>query len=436
MQQGKTIVTVAPTCVDRDSRTSKQAASLSRFGYRSIVVEIAQSRAEHSQLPFELKSIYPLCNVRSVLNKVKQSLFKPHVFDTTSATWGVQSGSVSTIVFNEEKHVGFARRFFDLVRFLAYLVIYIYYDVLLVLLNTPRASLYYLHGPYHFVAVYILSQMYKATYIYDAHDFYSGIERPDALSTYERNWRIPFSTWLERACVRHCSAVVTVSEGLAEMLRDTFDCKPIVIRNVHDFRLDCHPNKTIREELGLLPDDFLVAVIGQAKPGMAIKQTISAISRLPSYVHLVFLGRGYERYLPNLGERDLSQRIHVLQPVKPSEVVPFVKSADISLLPYYAYTFNYSNCLPNGFFQSIAAELPILYPGLPQITKLAEQYNMGIEIDPLSPESTCDAIQKLLLDKKLRMAYRHNLQQASQKLNGEQEEKVLKNLIAEALGIP
>src|SRR5438046_388955 len=55
----KTIVSISPTRVEADSRTFKQAASISRFGFNSIVVEGQRSSLEKSKLPFEL---YTLAN--------------------------------------------------------------------------------------------------------------------------------------------------------------------------------------------------------------------------------------------------------------------------------------------------------------------------------------------------------------------------------------
>ena len=34
------------------------------------------------------------------------------------------------------------------------------------------------------------------------------------------------------------------------------------------------------------------------------------------------------------------------------------------------------------FFQPIAAGLPVLYPELPEIRRIAEQYELGVPIDP------------------------------------------------------
>ena len=52
-----TVVTITPTAVERDSRTFKQAASVARFGYSSLVVEGQASDLGQTILPFTLRGV-------------------------------------------------------------------------------------------------------------------------------------------------------------------------------------------------------------------------------------------------------------------------------------------------------------------------------------------------------------------------------------------
>src|SRR5437660_9979526 len=53
----KTIVSVTPVRVEADSRTFKQAASITAFGYTSVVVEGERSALDSEDLPFQLHSL-------------------------------------------------------------------------------------------------------------------------------------------------------------------------------------------------------------------------------------------------------------------------------------------------------------------------------------------------------------------------------------------
>ena len=61
------VVTLTPTSVVADSRTYKQAASLARLGYESIVVQGMPSPVGTSEAPFGLLTLttHGRANVRS-----------------------------------------------------------------------------------------------------------------------------------------------------------------------------------------------------------------------------------------------------------------------------------------------------------------------------------------------------------------------------------
>jgi len=227
--------------------------------------------------------------------------------------------------------------------------------------------------------------------------------------------------------------VVTVSDGVASLMRDTFGCSPLVIRNCHDARLDTPQEQDLRQVLDVPDDAFLILVVGQSKNGQALAQAIQALADLPRNVHLALIGRGYSERLGRDLPPRLWGRVHAVDPVMPREVVPFVRRADASLILYYARSENYLNCLPNGFFQSVSAGLPLLYPDLPEIGRLARQFDLGIAIDPLKPESIRDGVLALLGDPQRLAQFRANAQTAAEELSWEKEEVVLKNLVEQVL---
>jgi glycosyltransferase involved in cell wall biosynthesis len=185
--------------------------------------------------------------------------------------------------------------------------------------------------------------------------------------------------------------------------------------------------------IGLSSKEFLIVIIGQAKKGMAVHEAFEALLQLPSWVHLALVGKNQDQYLEEVVKYELRNRVHLIQPVKPFEVISFIKSADASLIPYYARSVNYENALPNRLFQSIGAELPIFYPELPEIRKLVEAYEIGIPIDPLVPESIVQAAIKLIDNPALRLQYHANVRRAKDDLNWEKEEVILRDLVLKVL---
>ncbi|MDQ7779189.1 MAG: glycosyltransferase [Planctomycetota bacterium] len=361
----------------------------------------------------------------------------------------------------------------------------------------PRADLYYLHSPAQFLPVYLMSKLSTAPsgtlkdrpachaelglasplpldkgilnqapadkeilsasggsagsgnrvqndrnggsprtprFIYDAHDFYSGLEPRKGRQAIMRDWVDPFYRRVEALCVRHASAVVTVCPGIAELLHRRYGCRPVVIRNCHDERLDRYAGVGLRDTLRLPPEAFLIVAVGNAKEGQATDTAIEALSTLPDHVHLAFVGTGYDSSKTTVRHKDLAGRIHFVAPVKPFQVVPFIRSADAAILLYYPRSLNYQFSLPNRFFQSVAAGLPLLYPGLAEIKRIADEHRIGIEIEPRTPESIAAGLRRLLHDPHLRCALKENSQKAGQALRWEKEETVLRDVIERVLG--
>jgi glycosyltransferase involved in cell wall biosynthesis len=253
--------------------------------------------------------------------------------------------------------------------------------------------------------------------IYDAHDFYSDV--------------IP--TWLgkrlEAWCIRKAAAVVTVSKGVKKLIQREFGSKALVVRNCHDARLEKTPSKNLREALNLPSDAFLLVTVGQAKPGLAAAEAMEALATLPEKVHLALIGKNTSTYQEIVQRYELRSRVHLVPPVKQDEVVQFIQSADVALILYYPFSSNYINCLPNGFFQSFSAGLPLLYPELPEIKKLAEQHSLGLPIDPRSPESIRMAVMSMLNDDRSLAKHKANSLAARLALSWEQEEVNLYDLV-------
>jgi glycosyltransferase involved in cell wall biosynthesis len=80
-------------------------------------------------------------------------------------------------------------------------------------------------------------------------------------------------------------------------------------------------------------------------------------------------------------------------------VVPTVRDADAAVILYYAHSADHRVALPNKLFQSIAAELPILYPDLPQIAAVMRAAEAGLSIDTQDPSSIVRAVERLLKDR-------------------------------------
>jgi glycosyltransferase involved in cell wall biosynthesis len=157
---------------------------------------------------------------------------------------------------------------------------------------------------------------------------------------------------------------------------------------------------------------------------------------LDARYHLAFMGAGFPSYATQIEALGLSRRVHFLPPVRPTQVVPFMRSADVGLILYHDGAPGVRWSLPNRFFQPVAAGLPILYPELPEIARLAREYALGRAVDTLDARSIRSGIHDLTNDPDLLDACRRNALAAGAALGWEQDEIKLATLIAETIGPP
>jgi glycosyltransferase involved in cell wall biosynthesis len=406
----KTIVTLTPLAVEADSRTFKQAASMTRFGYHSVVVEGNPSRFTGYALPFHLLTL--------------DTGFMGHHGPPVS-------GSTDRRQSFSGRLKNYARNLIPkgLYRLLRYFFTLVYKWNWKTSSLTPDGDLYYLHGFYQFPAVFLLSRRRRVRYIYDAHDFYGQMDTESAWGWEDKLVIRPFERWLEFLCVKYAAAVVTVCPGIGQLLQQKYGKEVFVVRNCQDMRLSAPLPVDLRQHLKLAADIFLLVVIGNEKSGSATRELLEAIAQLPNKVHLALLGNHYEPHDAFIREAGLPARVHIVKPVKPFEVDPFIASADASAILYYPRSQNYNYALPNKFFHAIGAGLPLLYPELPEIEQLARSFDLGRPLDPRNPESIRQAISELIKYPDQLRRYKQNVIQAREVLNWENEEKILKNLL-------
>jgi len=369
------IVSVTPAAVGSDSRTYKIAASFTRAGYRSIVVEGQASTLGHTP-PFEL---------------------------VTVRARGVPSGASGRF----SKVIQVLRR-----------------DLVDVARASPTADLYYLHSHQPYPGVAWQRRRNRASLVYDAHDFYDELMRPGIGAAAKRYW--------QRHAIRAAAAFVTVSEGVADLYEQAYGRRPTVIRNAHDARIESDVAVGVRKRLGLGADARLFVVVGNAKPHMAVEKVVAALESLPDDVHVAFVGRGHADRLEGHVRSSLTARVHPTGAVEPTEVVPFIASADAAFVPYVATEPNTRYSLQNGFFQSIAAGLPLVVPeDLPELRDVAGA--AGIAVDFADTGSIVRGARELLADNAGPATARAAVTRLRGELTWEHEQTKLLELVATAL---
>jgi glycosyltransferase involved in cell wall biosynthesis len=407
MTDGRTAVSLTPLSLDADSRAFRVARSLADAGLRSLVIEGRPSASRFWGAEIEVRSpghpgAAPTApsDVGALVNALRNGCF----------------GSPGELAL----YAGF--RGFDWWR-------HCHQPHRLL----PPAELYYLHSFELHRAVASLAARLGARVIYDAHDFYRGIEPIERQRSFDRHRMRPFLNRLEDRLVAEAAAVVTVSDGVADLMERTFGRRPVVIRNCHDERLDRATGPDLRTALGLTAEHQLCVVVGNHKPGMAVTVAADAIALLPERFHLAFVGRGYTAQAQGLRQHPAAARVHFGQYTEPNRIVPLIRSADLGLVIYQPYSENYRCALPNGFFQIVAAGLAVVRAPLPEIEAAIAGRAIGVCLDHCDPPTLAQAILHCTDDQKV---LRRNTAALACELRWQLESSRLQSLIGDVLGRP
>jgi glycosyltransferase involved in cell wall biosynthesis len=200
--------------------------------------------------------------------------------------------------------------------------------------------------------------------VWDAHEFLPGVE------PWQNNARwLPGNTAHEREYAPYADAVITVSDGLAELLQEHHKLtqRPAVVLNAPDMDHatpeDAAPIANIREQSGIGPDVPLLVYSGLAAKKRGIDVMIEAMPLLPD-AHVALVVQNVEApFVVGLISRaralGAADRLHVFPYVPHWQVVPFLSAADVGVIPIRHFP-NHEIALITKFFEYSHAKLPMV----------------------------------------------------------------------------
>jgi len=236
--------------------------------------------------------------------------------------------------------------------------------------------------------------------VYDSHEIFLESGR----HARQPRWlRHRLEAW-ERRMTRGAAAVVTVNEGVAaELERRLVPRRLVVVHNCPPRRAGPgKPELRVRARLGLADDIPLAGYHGGFAAHRGLEVLAAAI-REPGLarVHLAFMGYGPERplVLSLAADARAGSRIHVLDPVAPSEVVDALVGTDVAVMPIAPSTRNHVLSTPNKLFEALAAGVPVVVSDFPEMHRIVlddPEGPLGVVCDPASPAAVAVAIRAVL----------------------------------------
>jgi glycosyltransferase involved in cell wall biosynthesis len=273
--------------------------------------------------------------------------------------------------------------------------------------------------------------------VYDSHDIFVETGTSARLPRVLRRVLTAYEGHLARRAV----ALITVNEGYARVLRRRLRPRQtLIVRNCPPRWTPADTSSSRLRDIAMVPaPQLLILYHGAFSQNRGIEELAEALL-LPGLesVHLALLGLGSTRpKLEDLTRENRFQgRLHVLDPVPPSELLELVAGADLDVIPLQRSELNHWLCTPNKLWESLAAGVPVLVSDFPEMRRIVlgnPGGPLGAACDPSRPESIAAGIRSILeLPKDELTSLRARCHQAAhERWNWESESSVLIDLYEE-----
>ncbi|MEI6372358.1 MAG: glycosyltransferase [Actinomycetes bacterium] len=211
--------------------------------------------------------------------------------------------------------------------------------------------------------------------VYDAHEFMPGVRAKS--DVWRRANRAHEHTYIIRA-----DRVVTVSAQLADLLQTTHSLAltPNVVLNAPEAEsVIAVEGQGIRAVLELADDIPLVVYHGSPAKQRGLETVVRALADLPGYHAVFVLPQAAESalYLNDaIDEVGVRDRVHFLPYVPHDQVVDFLRSADVGVIPI-EHDVNHEIALITKFFDYALAGLPIVVSDVKAMSEAVEDNHIG-----------------------------------------------------------
>jgi len=234
--------------------------------------------------------------------------------------------------------------------------------------------------------------------VWDAHEFLPGIK---PWNDHPR-WH-PAQVAHEREYAGAADAVVTVSEELADLLRETHSLRsrPTVVLNTP---YDLHPEDaakapSIRTICEVGPDVPIMVYSGAAGTQRGLDIMIEALPQLDDVICALVVARPEREYVRSLVARakklGVSDRLRLLPYVPFDQVVPFLSSADVGVIPIHHWP-NHEIALITKFFEYSHARLPLVVSDVRAMADMTRSTGQGEVFEADNLPDFVTAVRKVL----------------------------------------
>jgi len=257
--------------------------------------------------------------------------------------------------------------------------------------------------------------------VYDAHEYVPGVAHLKAplMRAY---------TEQEIAYTAQSASVLSVSEGMSELLIPHLkmgDRKPEIVANDPLVEGQQPSKRNLRNDCGISPDVPLIVYSGAVAPQRGIGTVIEGLRKMPD-VHCALIANPENTSVKEfiVQAADISDRFHVLPYVPNAELVSYLSTGDIGLIPIH-HKLNHEISLITKFGEYMQARLPIVVSDVKTMAAEVRRLGNGEVFEALNTDDFVRAVRAVLANKaKYQAAYTDEV------LNERSWERQAENLLA------
>ena len=261
---------------------------------------------------------------------------------------------------------------------------------------------------------YQISKLKSAHLVYDSHELFCEV--PELQNNPKKK-----SIWkgIERKIFPNLKYVFTVNDSIAKIYSEEYKVDVKVVRNI-----PLLSNQTAVEHLS---NKKIIVLQGA---GINInrggEEAVAAMQYVDNAI-LLIIGSGdvMDVLKKRVNELRLENKVKFIGKVSFQKLVQYTRHADLGLTLDKDTNINYKYSLPNKLFDYIHAGVPVLSSRLVEIQKIIDEYVIGDFISSHEPKYIAGKINEIFSDENKSSLWKKNTKIASEKLNWENEEKVL-----------
>ena len=271
------------------------------------------------------------------------------------------------------------------------------------------------------LANYLVNKFKGGHLVYDSHEYFLEVPELARRPLVKKIWG-----GVERFIFPKLKHVFTVNKSIADIYKKQYGVGLKIMRNVPVFEKKANVFVKSKFELGLPEDKKIILLQGA---GINVDRGSEEILEAMQWIDAVFLIVGSGDVLPKL--KDLTKSFNLEKKVVFTGRVPFEKLmeytsvADVGVTLDKDTNLNYKFSLPNKLFDYIHAELPVIASNLIEVTRIINEYKVGLVLTNHNPEKMAKEISGFLQNERLFLQTKINTSKAKSLLNWEIEKQVL-----------